>query len=204
MKAFTYLLGMFVLLLGFSPQSVAAPPKVDCVLSADRATYHINQTAHLSVRIINKSAHDVYLLGSLDGSEEGRRFPKWRVEVLDAAGKPVNMKRGGAWCGNMNTLRPDDFVLVPRGGSFNPFGQGFFGADGFEFLHVQRPGRYRVRFVYSTASDAIRDYFGDERMRSQFQPSPDIMHLFRQVPKVELRSNELRLEFTAPNAKVQN
>jgi hypothetical protein len=62
---------------------------------------------------------------------------------------------------------------------------------------------YKVRLIYSTASHDITSYYGDERMDRQYQPSPDILRLFGQVPKLELKSNELALEFMASDTKKQ-
>ena len=205
MKPWRLFLGLFlstfvVLLVLLTCSSAAVPPRLECVLSADRATYGPGQTPRLHVRINNKSTREVYLIGSLDGSFAGRRFPKWRLEILDAAGKPVTIPQGGGGCGNMNSLRLEDFVSVPPGHAFDPFGAGFFGSNDL-WMPVGQPGVYTVRFIYSTASPDIRDYYGDERGHRQYQPSSELMRRFKRVPKLELRSNELTVEFTAANAE---
>jgi hypothetical protein len=137
MNSFRFFCGTFVLLLALCAPSRAQAPRLDCVLSADRTTYQVGETPRLSVRIINKSARDVYLVGSLDGSDVGWHFPKWRLEVLDPAGKPLTTSRGGARCGNMNSLKTNDFVRVAPGQAFDPFGHGFFGLDGRWSLPAQ-------------------------------------------------------------------
>ena len=51
------------------------------------------------------------------------------------------------------------------------------------------------------ASNDIRDYLGDERQSGQGRVAPNIRRLFEQVPKRELRSNDLILKFTAADVQ---
>jgi hypothetical protein len=96
----------------------------------------------------------------------------------------------------MNTLRTNDFVVVPTGGAFNPFGNGFFRPNQFDRFPVTVPGDYTLRFSYTT-SDRLEDFFGDERMMDRPNTTPEIQRLFERVPKLDLKSNELKLTFTA-------
>lgn len=173
--------------------AVAADSAFDCIITSDRTTYSVGEVPIFSVSIRNKSSKEVILVGSLDGSDVGWRFPKCRLEILDAAGKPVTAPM--ARCGNMNVLRAADFVAVPAGGTFNPFSTGFFAPYQFYQFPVTAPGDYTVRFYYST-SDRIQDYYGDERRIGRTNAPLEIQHLFKRVPKVELKSNELKLKFT--------
>jgi hypothetical protein len=179
-----------------TPQiSHAAEPEFACTISSERATYKVGEAPALNVRILNKSSAEVHLVGALDGSEVGWRFPKCRLEILDSAGKAVVEPYGR--CGNMNTLRPADFVAVPAAGEFNPFGKGFFGPHQLYRFPVKTPGTYTVRFFYSTAARSIEEFFGDERMLGQQGAAPEIQRLFDRVPKLDLKSNDLKLTFTA-------
>jgi hypothetical protein len=171
---------------------VAAEPSFNCVLTSDRTSYTVGETPALAVTITNKSGKEVVLVGSLDGSDVGWRFPKCRVEIFDAAGKPVTAAMGR--CGNMNVLRLADFVVVPAGGAFNPCGPGFFSPHQFHRFPVSAPGDYTVCFYYST-SDRVEDYFGDERMMGKTNAAPEIQRMFKRVPKIELKSNQLKLKF---------
>ena len=176
------------------PCAIAADSRFDCVVSADRTNYSVGELPSITVRIRNKTDKDAILVGSLDGSTEGWRFPKCRIEILDAAGKPVTAAM--ARCGNMNALRTNDFVLVRAGDSFYPFGKGFFPPPQFYQFPIPGPGDYTVRFHYAT-SERVQDYFGDERRSGNSQASPEIQRLVTQVPKVELKSNPLKLHFKA-------
>lgn len=173
--------------------ALAAEGAFDCVITSDRTTYAVGEVPSITFRITNKSTKEVVLVGSLDGSTTERRFPKCRFEILDAAGKPVTLPLA-LGCGNMNVLKTTDFVVVPAGGTFNPFGEGFFPPHQFYRFPVTVPGDYTLRFSYST-SDRVQDYFGDERMSGQTTPAPEIQRLFERVPKLDLKSNELKLTF---------
>jgi len=174
--------------------AVAADTAFDCVIASDRTTYSVGEVPNITFRITNKSPKSVVLVGSLDGSTGGGRSPKCRFEILDAAGKLVTLPVFG--CGNMNVLKTTDFVTVPAGDTFNPFGNGFFPPVQFYRFPVTQPGDYTFRFSYST-SDRVEDYFGDERMSGQKIAAPEIQRLFERVPKLDLKSNELKLKFTS-------
>jgi len=177
--------------------AVGADSAFICIIASDRTNYAVGDVPTITVSITNRSAKEVILVGSLDGSNDGWRFPKCRLEILDAVGKPVTAPM--ARCGHMNVLRTADFVAVAAGGTFNPYGGGFFAPYQFHQFPVTTPGDYTLRFYYST-SDRVQDYFGDERMMGRTNATPEIQRLFKRVPKLELKSNELKLKFT-PKAK---
>ncbi len=140
-------------------------------------------------------------MGCLDGSTNGR-FPVCVFEVIDSAGIPVKSRLSG--CGNMNTLRPEDFVAVAPGKSFDPCGEGFSKPHEFARFPVQQPGIYKVRFSYSSKSYKVSEYFGDERLAALLGKSglpglpvlkPEILPLFERIAHIELKSNELALTF---------
>jgi hypothetical protein len=174
--------------------AVAADAAFDCMIASDRTSYSVGEIPNITFRITNKTTKEVVLVGSLDGSTTDRRFPKCRFEILDASGKVVTLPL--SLCGNMNVLRTNDFVIVPAGGTFNPFGTDFFPPYQLYQFPVTVPGDYTLRFSYTT-SDRLQDYFGDERMMGRTNSTPEIQSLFKRVPKLELKSNELKLTFTA-------
>jgi hypothetical protein len=171
--------------------TASAEPEFTCTITSSRTTYVVGEVTDLAFRVINRSAEDVVLVGSLDGSD-GRRYPKCVLEIVDAAGR--SMVGPYVVCGNMNPLSPLDFRLVPAGTGFDPFGEGFFSSPALARLLITQPGEYTFRFHYATSS-RIQDYFGDEGRDSLYVATPDIQQLFARVPKVDLVS-ELRLTFT--------
>lgn len=173
--------------------AAAADSAFELVVTADRATYEVGEVPNITFRITNKTAKEVVLVGYLDGSRDGRRFPKFLFEILDAAGKPITIDR--TICKFMNDLNATDFVVVPAGDAFEPLGKGFSRLSGFHPFQITTPGDYTLRFSYST-SDRVQDYFGLVQRR-QPDASPEIQRLFERVPKLDLKSNELKLKFTA-------
>jgi hypothetical protein len=162
-----------------------------CVLVAGRGTYLIGEYPQIAVRIVNRSSKEVFLIGSLDGSGDQRRFPHCHYEVIGPRGESI--PPAGGWCGNMNHLRTADFVPVPANDTFNPFGKGFFSAYPFHRIVITEPGTYRVRFVYSTSSKDLRHYAGFPG----WSPVDDILPLFNRVSHVTLAGKELKLKFEA-------
>jgi hypothetical protein len=171
--------------------TAAAEPEFVCVITANRTSYEVGDVPDLAIRVINHSAEDVVLVGSLDGSPEGMRYPHCVLEIVDQSGKPVGGPYGR--CGNMNPLSASDFMVVPTGMAFDPFGEKFFRPPALVFP-INEPGDYTFRFHYAT-SGRIQDFFGDERGDSLYAGTPEIQQLFERVPKVDLVSQELKLTF---------
>ncbi|MGL6076368.1 MAG: hypothetical protein ACRC8S_19620 [Fimbriiglobus sp.] len=136
------------------------------------------------------------LVGSLDASNCKWRYPHCYFEVTGPDGKPVVRKIDR--CPNMNRLRAKDFVKVPPSGAFNPYrpneGYWFYPADLIAPDTFAVPGVYRVRFVYSAKSDDVKKWDN----RQTLAVDAEVMDLFRQVPKVEVRSDELLLTVIDP------
>ena len=172
---------------------IAADTPFTCSISAEKATIMQGEVPRVKVSIANKSGKDVHLVGSLDGSDVGWRFPKCGFELLDTAGEPVPQKQPMGRCGNMNTLETADFVKVAAGAEFNPFGQGFFGSWQLYRFKQLPPGTYILRFYYQTSTKGVQDYFGDERMMGQKTVSPEIQKLFEAVPLTDIKSNDLQI-----------
>ena len=53
------------------------------------------------------------------------------------------------------------------------------------------PGVYKIKFHYSTSSSHIDDFRGDRGMSPSNQDFVQLMEFFKQVPKVDLVSNEI-------------
>ena len=172
---------------------IAADTPFICSISAEKATITQGELPRVKVSITNKSGKDVHLVGSLDGSDVGWRFPKCGFELLDTAGKPVPQKQPMGRCGNMNKLKTTDFVKVAAGAEFNPFGQGFFGSWQLYRFKQLPPGTYIFRFYYQTSTKGVQDYFGDERMMGQKTVAPEIQKLFEAVSLIDIKSNDLQI-----------
>ena len=192
-SAFTILLSAIIF------GAVAAEPEFECVLSAERASYKVGEAPRFSFSIGNKSTQDVVLVRSLDGSDRGSRYPRCRIEIRDAKGQPLKVV--GPACGNTNPLRVADFVPVPAGKVFEPYGKGFFTPIYSDQFPVKTPGVYTFQCIYAT-SDRMQDYFGFDQQNGRMVAA-ETQELFALIPKIEIRSNELKLKFTPAAAKAK-
>jgi hypothetical protein len=143
-----------------------------------------------NVSITNLSNHDIYLIGALDGSVDRARMPYCYFTVKHA--KADSFLKSGRHCGITNTLQKEDFLLVKKGESFNPYRKidGYRFAEAYELHRKENfayPGTYKVRFHYSTMSADINEYKGYGDIK------PELNQMLAKVPKVELLSNELEI-----------
>ncbi|MFK7907133.1 MAG: hypothetical protein AB8B69_18500 [Chitinophagales bacterium] len=167
----------------------------DCVLTTSKQVYSLGEVPEFQVSIVNNSGEDVYLIGSLDGSEVQWRMPFCYFSLE----KPqVDSVRQIMRCGMTNNLRMKDFVKIEAGQFFNPYG----GVDDFSFSHsfeMQRKehfrntGTYKITFHYSTNSEKIEDYLGIG-FREEMENLGKMKRLFKQVPKIELQSNTVEID----------
>jgi len=184
---------------GATPVPRGAPKRepVGCTIKGD-LTCESGKAPKITVSLTNQTDADIYLVGSLDASDCKWRYPHCYFEVIGPDGKSA--VRGISRCGFINTLRIKDFAKVPPGGTFDPYQRiddyGFFSAHQLSPDTFREPGVYRLRFVYCTASHVIGAWAGDGGRA--VAADKEIVNLFKQVPKVEVRSNEFVLTVAAP------
>ena len=180
------------------PLAASEPgPPLGCVIRSD-PTCVLGQPPKITVALINQTTSDVYLVGSLDGSDGKFRYPFCYFEVTGPDGRPAPSLMARL-CANMNTLREKDFVKVPPRGRFDPFQDiddyGFFGPDELSASRFHVAGKYRVRFVYSSSCANIRDWSGDDP--NAVMSNAKIASMFEHVPKVDVKSNEIEINVIA-------
>jgi hypothetical protein len=161
-------------------------------------TCELGKAPKITVAVTNQTNAAIYLVGSLDASDCKRRYPHCYFEVIGPNGKSA--VQGGLRCGNMNTLREQDFVKVAAGGEFDPYQHidsgGFFSAHQLDPGNFAAAGKYRIRFIYSTDCETIAKWGGDGR--DSVAANEKLVGMFRQVPKVEIRSNEIQVTVVEP------
>ncbi len=157
-------------------------------------TCEAGQAPQILVTVSNNTDRDIYLVHCLDASDRKGRYPHCYFEVTGPDGNPLKPVLGG--CGNMNTLRGENFVRVPPGEVFNPYGEGNYGFyPHLSYGLFRTPGEYRIRFVYSTESDDLKAWAGDGK--EKVAANQEITTRFEQVPRVEIRSEEFTVTVTA-------
>ena len=168
-----------------------------CVIRSEE-TCELGKVPQIKVAITNRTMADIYLVGSLDASDSQRRYPHCYFEVIGPDGKSAIPEFSG--CSFKNTLREQDFVPVRPRKSFDPYQKiddyGFFSAYQLAPETFRRPGEYRIRFIYSTKNDNIVDWAGDGFRKVAVDEK--LLGMFKQVPKVEVRSNEFKVTIVEP------
>jgi hypothetical protein len=182
------LLTLLLVFVAFINADSIETVEFEAIITSDKNVYKIGEIPKIHVSIQNNSGKDVYLIGSLDGSDLKMRSPFCYFTIE----KPINFDHPIARCGNMNPLREDDFVLVKSGETFDPYQKGFFGSYKFDIKeNFQFNGTYRITFYYSTKSRKLNEYFGDDYGIDKEK----VKQLFKKVPHIELTSNTLEIEF---------
>jgi hypothetical protein len=189
------LLSWFLPILIYAPACAANKNDVTCHIELEKPVIEQGTLPPVTVSIINETDKPIVLLGSLDGSDVGWRYPKCGFELFDENKKPLSLGGIGR-CGNMNPLRAEDFVQVGSGNRFNPYGKGFFSSHHLWQISNYRPGTYYLRFYYQTRGTGVKDFFGDERMMKNPRAPANIQALAKQVPHLDLKSNFIKLTIT--------
>ncbi len=153
-----------------------------CEIIPVKETYHVGDTASFRVVLTNVSKKPVVLVGSIEGSTGGDRYPHC-VFTLERDGDTM-VKRGIRIDGNFNDLRSSDFRLLAPGRSFEPFAMPSFVPPAEILKPFAKPGHYVVTFSYST--DAI-DY-------KDWQPwwraaRADVIEKLKEVPRLNLQAS---------------
>jgi hypothetical protein len=146
-----------------------------CNLQSVIKNYRIGDQPELSVRIHNQGNHEVFLPGSLDGSERKLRYPHAYFTVSGPREGLIEQKF--IYCGTVNPFRVQDFVRVDAGDSFDPYGIldgcGFWPSMMLEHSRFVKAGRFRFEFHYSTEIDTSN-------------APQDIKKIWQRVPRLKI------------------
>jgi len=131
----------------------------------------VGRPAGVRAVVRNDGPDAVWMVGVLDGSESGTRYPVWRPEVehegvVVASPPPAEDPLVGP-------LRPSDFVRLGAGESFE--------AGRLATFAVFAPGEageYEYRVELSTQSPSAEDWLG------RFNQDPAVVDLVARVPRV--------------------
>jgi hypothetical protein len=119
------------------------------------------------------------------GSQLGKQFPHYDLELLDANGKSVPRRRG-IWCSSVAAVAPRDIVPLARGEVFResvPLSR----YGGLEF------GKYQVRLRYTARRDVRIDGV-------PWVENPATTAALKSLWEGELVSNWFPFEYVAPGA----
>lgn len=153
-------------------------------LSTD-AVASVGQTPGVRVSIVNLASRPVWVVGVLEGSELGVRFPHF----LPSVEGPEPVSPPEIEFDMVAPLRPVDFRRLDPGESLDPtVGQGqeaWLPLYAFANFRPAVPGRYRFGLVLSTLSDDPAEWLGGWEAPGRVEASARLA----EVPRVRLEAS---------------
>lgn len=187
----------FLFLTAFNHErSLTKAATLPCTLTSDKTIYKVGELPDLKVEIVNNTGRDIYLIGSLDGSDVKWRMPYCYFTIQKPKPDTIRLAR----CGVVNPLRTEDFVRVKAGQKFNPYqSAGRYGSfpdytitNGETF---KNPGVYKIQFHFSANSNDIVKFSFDRHFIKSHADSVRLFSSFNKVPKTDIESNEIEIRF---------
>ncbi|GGS47319.1 hypothetical protein GCM10010156_02590 [Planobispora rosea] len=153
-------------------------------LTAPGGPYPAGKPVPVTVSVVSTS--DVLLVGVLDGSEDGSRYPRYRPSIsrdgrtVAAPPAPEDPLVG--------PLRVSDFVRLAPGEPFDPCMTRTLAT--FETFVPDAPGSYTYELTLDTESDTPEQWLG----RVGQTGAPEVLALVRQVPRLRVSASPLTVE----------
>ncbi len=156
-------------------------------LSHTNAVASVGHPVAVEVEVRNVSASPLWIVGVLDGSEAGARYPHYRPSISGPAPPaPFQFE-----CGNVAPLRLQDFRRLMPGEGFDPTraldGAAFMQLSTFLNFRPARPGVYEFRLTLSTESADARAWLGASGYPGEEQVSARISL----IPHLKIESDVL-------------
>jgi hypothetical protein len=162
-------------------------------LTCSSPTIEAGAPSGVTIEVRNVTDHPVWIIGIVDGSEPGVRFPRWIPMVEGAAELPPPEVSDFT-----SPLHPADFRKLEAGEAFDPTstagGAHFFRLATFEAIS-ETPGRYRLALELDTRGPDESAWAGtlpDHRPEASSE-AEEVRRLLRKVPRLRVRSNTLEV-----------
>lgn len=169
---------------------------LDIVVHVPEGPQPVGQRMPVRVEVHNASDRPVWIVGVLEGSEVGFRYPHYLPTIEGP--EPVPDPEGLPHFGNMAPLRLDDFYRLAPGASFDPTeplrGAHYHPLHTFAAFRPPAPGRYTLRLTLSTESQDATEWLG-------IIETPDkeaILDRLAKVPRLRVESNAATVEVQEP------
>ncbi len=147
----------------------------------------------ISIEVRNLSQQSVWVVGVVDGSEEGIRYPHYLPRII--LGGKVVAEPPPPEDPLVGPLRLADFRLLAPGEAFDPTGShsgaSFLPISTFSNFQPAVPGRYEFTLMLSMDSQYPEQwlgYFGQDAERSA------VLQRIAQSPRLTVRSNVFEVE----------
>ncbi|HKX30918.1 MAG TPA: hypothetical protein VJ302_24725 [Blastocatellia bacterium] len=150
---------------------------------------------HLTIEVRNLTDRPLWMVGVLDGSEEGLRYPHYRPGLTSPTVEPSWLRPEPMPLSDMVApLRLQDFCHLQPGEGFDPTvprdGAAYQPLKTFASFRPPAPGRYEFRLTLSTDSDQDEEWLGIVGYPGQ----DEVLKRLAQVPRLHLESNTAIIE----------
>ena len=137
-------------------------PLLAVILTIPPEPQKVGAPIPISTEVRNISDHPLWMVGVLDGSEMGFRYPHYKPLIRGPKSLPPSDELDA--CGNVAPLRLQDFRSLPPGEGFDPTasldGTAYLPLQAFANFRPSIPGRYEFTLTVSTASQKEQDWLG--------------------------------------------
>jgi len=164
------------------------------VLTAPKGVQKTGQPVEISIEVCNISKSPVNIVGVLDGSETGVRFPHYLPEIKASVEFELPEMEV---CGTAGPLRTSDFRLLKPKECFDPTKSAgeasYLPLFTFQNFRPNAAGLYEFSLTLSTESKrdeqwlGIVGYPGEEK----------VLELLKKMPRLTVKSNVLTIEVEA-------
>jgi hypothetical protein len=167
---------------------------VSLTLQGPPGSRPVGQPVGVGIEVRNLTTEKVQMVGVIDGSEEGVRYPHYQPSVsrngVVMAGPPSPEDP------LVGPLREMDFRQLDPGEAFDPTlgtnGAAYMPIFTFASFSPTEPGVYAYTLTLSTESDRPEDWLG--RFGQQEAEQAAVLRRVAQVPRVTTTSNALEVE----------
>lgn len=182
---------------GREPDGGTSPgPPLELVLLAPPGEHRVGVPLPVGLRLRNRSPEPVAVVGVLDGSEEGVRYPWFRPWVVEGGvSRPAPVGEDPM----VPALRTGDVAVLAPGEEIDPTaaapGRGWMPLATLAGLVPLRPGPLEIGVTFSTESPREEAWLGRWGQEPGSDGDPDaVRELLRTVPRLTIRTEPLRLE----------
>ena len=193
------------------------PAGLSLEISLPRHIFMEGEPILLSGRFVNDGVSAVVLLRLVDGSDSGRRAPRYHLQLLDHDRRIVTPRLFGAMCGTFNPLYAGDVFELAPGETGDPFAATDHWRSGSMLVTPWlRPGKYSVTITYENVVGGpvavqpcpdVRDVDDASHPPPPLAPPTRVLGLGSNELTFEVTDSAsragLRLEPTAPDRRLQ-
>lgn len=165
-----------------------AHSRLDVILHVPESPHPVGASLSVQVEVRNVSDRPLWMIGVLEGSEVGFRYPHYRPTVTGP--EPISEPEALPHFGNVAPLRLDDFHRLAPGESFDPtrpvHGAHYHPLLTFTSFRPPGPGRYTLQLTLSTESRDPTEWLGIIETPNKAA----ILDRLADVPRLRITSNE--------------